>query len=358
MDSLFLTTGPKTNKFEKEFADFLKVKYSLGVTSCTSALFLVLKAWGLSKGDKVLVPAMTFIATANAVLQTGADVVFCDVDPATGLIDLNLINELISNQPSIKVIIPVHLYGQMVDVTLLKKIINNRDIKILEDAAHCVEGEINGIKPGQIGDAAAFSFYATKNITSGEGGAVATNDEILFEKIKILRLHGMSKSAIDRHTYYQHWDMEQMGFKANMNDIQASMLIPQLKKIETNRLRREKVASIYESEFIINKIRFPKTNIGIKNAYHLFTIWVGSNLRDTVLDELQKRGIGVAVNYRAVHLRKFYKENFNYKEGDYPNAEKIGNETISIPMYPKLTVNEIEYIVTNLIEIKKLLKFQ
>jgi dTDP-4-amino-4,6-dideoxygalactose transaminase len=352
LDSIFLTTGPKTKQFEQDFSEYLDVKNAVGVYSCTSGLFLILKSLGIGKGDQVIVPAMTFIATANSVVHTGADVIFCDVDAKTALLDLNMLEDLLKKHSAVKAVIPVHLYGQMVDMINLKRICDKYSIKIIEDCAHCIEGEKDSVRPGQLGDAAAFSFYATKNLTCGEGGAVVTNDQALADKIKVIRLHGMSKSAADRFVRFQHWDMEELGYKANMFDIQAALLIPQLKKINEFWQRREAIARKYEDAFIKNGIGFPQTLKGVKNARHLFTIWVNPLKRDKMILSLLDKGIGVTVNYRPVHLNKFYMDFYGCNEGDHPNAEKIGRSTISIPLYPKLTDEEIEYVIGSIIDLK------
>lgn len=349
LDSYFLTSGPKTKQFEEEFAYYMKSKFCIGLSSCTQGLFLVLKAMGITAKDKIIVPAMTFIATSNAVLHAGGQVVFCDVDPKTALIDLNKIEDILKKDKDVRGIIPVHLYGQMVDMHSLSQLAEKYSVKIIEDCAHCVEGERDNVKPGQLSYAAVFSFYATKNIACGEGGAVVTNDANLADRLKIIRLHGMSKSAIDRHVHYQHWDMEELGYKANMFDIQAALLLPQMKKIDNQLSIREKLAKKYENAFLTEGIEFPICLPGIRHARHLFTIWVNPTKRDIFLEFIQNKGIGIAVNYRAVHLRSFYRENFGYKKGDFPVAEMIGDRTLTLPLYPKLTDEEVEYIIKQVI---------
>ena len=349
LDSLFLTTGPKTKQFEAEFARFLGVAHGVGVTSCTAGLFLPLAAWNIGSGDKVIVPAMTFIATANVVLHAGAEVVFCDVEPDTGLMDLNQVEEVLKTTPNVKAIIPVHLYGQMVDMRAFKQLADKYGVKILEDCAHCIEGERDGVKPGQLGDAAAFSFYATKNLACGEGGAVLTNDANLAEMLRIIRQHGMSKSAADRHVHYQHWDMEVLGYKANMFDLEAALLLPQMPKIKERWQRREAIAQRYEQAFTQAGVDFPKTLPNVKHARHLFTIWAQDGKRDEVLSYLQNQGIGVVVNYRSVPLRAYYKQRYGFKTGDFPVAERIGERTLSLPLYPKLADAEVEYVIAQVI---------
>ncbi|MEW6572534.1 MAG: DegT/DnrJ/EryC1/StrS family aminotransferase [Bacillota bacterium] len=342
LNSIFLTTGPRVAEFEQKFASYLDAAYAVTTSSWTTGAFLTLKAWGIGPGDEVIVPAMTFIATANIVLHCGAVPVFVDVEPETGLIDVNLTERLIT--PKTKAVIPVHLYGQMADMIKLRSLADSYNLRILEDSAHCIEGERDGVKPGALGDAAAFSFYATKNITCGEGGAVVTNDADLAEKLKALRIHGMSKSAADRYTSaFRHWDMEILGYKANLTDFQAALLLNQLATIEEKWKRKELICRRYEEAFSEAGIAFPKVLPGSKSARHLMTVWVRN--RDRVLTELQEMGIGVAVNFRAVHLMKYYRETFGYARGNYPVAEQIGDSTISLPLYPKLQEQEIDYVI-------------
>ncbi len=349
LQNIFITTGPKTRLFEKEFAAYLGAKHCIGVTSWTIGAFLVLKAWGIGPGDEVIVPAMTFIATPNVILHCGATPVFVDSERSTGNIDVNKIEEKIS--PRTKAIIPVHLYGQMADMTAIRTLAQKHGLRVLEDAAHCIEGTRNGHRPGHLSEAACFSFYATKNITCGEGGAIVTNDDELAEKLHLLRFHGMSKSAANRYYQtYQHWDMEILGYKANMTDIQASLLVPQLERIEETWKRKNEICRRYEEAFRAERIEFPVSLTDSKPARHLFTVWAPRGKRDSILVALQEKGIGVAVNFRAVHLLSFFRKHFGLKSGDFPVAEEIGDRTISIPMYPKLSHEEIEYILDTVIK--------
>jgi dTDP-4-amino-4,6-dideoxygalactose transaminase len=350
LDGIFLTTGPRTKQFEEQFAAYLGVRHGVGLSTCTAALFLTLKAWGIGKGDKVIVPAMTFIASSNVVLHAGGEVAFCDVEPETGLLDLNLVEDILRREPKVRAIIPVHLYGQMVDMKRLRGIADRHGVRILEDSAHCVEGIRDGVRPGQLGDAAAFSFYATKNLTSGEGGAAVTNDDALAERLKVIRLHGMSKSAADRYQFYQHWDMTEPGYKENMFELQAALLLTQLPRLEGFWQKREAIARRYETAFAAAGVEFPKTLPGVKNARHLFTIWAPGGRRDEILAWLQQQGIGVVVNYRAVHLREFYQRAMGCREGDFPVAEEIGRRTISLPLYPGLRPEEVDYVIEKTIQ--------
>jgi dTDP-4-amino-4,6-dideoxygalactose transaminase len=345
LHSTFLTTGPRTAQFEKNFSEYLGNKYTIGLSSCTAGLFLALKALNVGPGHEVITTPMTFIATANAILHTGATPVFVDVEPATGNIDADKIEQAIT--PKTRAIVPVHLYGHMCDMNRIQDIAKKHRLYVIEDSAHCIEGEREGVRPGHLSEAAVFSFYATKNITSGEGGAICTNDASLYENLLKYRLHGMTKSAIDRYSRtYQHWDMELLGYKGNMNDIQASLLLPQLDRIEEILRRKEDICKRYESAFReLQSVDFPGVLPATKHARHLFTIWVNPNNRDEILTQLQEAQIGIAVNFRAIHLLTYYTQTYGFTRGDFPVAERIGDSTISLPMYAKMTDEDVEYVI-------------
>jgi len=345
LNSLFLTTGEVANQFEDTFSRYLGCRHTVGVTSCTAALHLSLLACGIGPGDEVITTPMTFIATANAVLYTGAKPVFVDVEPETGNIKADLIEDAATSRT--KAILPVHLYGQMCDMRKIREIADKHHLTVIEDAAHAIEASRDGIRPGQLCDAACFSFYATKNITSGEGGAISTNSEEIAEKLKKLRLHGMSKGAAERYSKrYEHWDMEMLGWKYNMSNIQAALLLNQLENIEKRWHRREQICQMYEEAFKEDSgVTCLKVLPNSKSARHVFTILVPPPKRDSILGQLQERGIGVAVNFRAIHLLTFYRQTFGYKRGMYPIAEKIGDSTITLPLYPKLSNEEVQYVI-------------
>ena len=345
MNSLFLTTGETVAEFESKFSRYVGCRYAVGVTSCTAAMQLSLLALGIGPGDEVITTPMTFIASTNAVLHAGATPVFVDVDRETGNIDAGLIEGAITGKT--RAILPVHLYGQLCDMKRIKGIADKHHLAIIEDAAHAVEAVRDGVKPGCLSDAACFSFYATKNITSGEGGAVSTNSEDIADTLKKLRLHGMSKGAADRYSKrYEHYDMELLGWKYNMDNIQAALLLNQIDNIERNLATREEICKTYEQAFDgVPGVTCMKVLPGSRSARHLFTILVPPDKRDTVLGRLQDRGIGVAVNFRAVHLMSYYRQHYGYKRGTFPVAEEIGDSTITLPLYPKLTAEEISYVI-------------
>jgi dTDP-4-amino-4,6-dideoxygalactose transaminase len=341
---VMLTTGAEVKAFEERFAAYLGLPHAVGLTSCTAALHLALLACGVGAGDEVITTPMTFIATSNAALYVGARPVFVDVDPVTALMDPALIEAAITSKT--RAIIPVHLYGQMCDMRAIRAIADRHGLKVIEDCAHAIESARDGVRPGQLGDAACFSFYATKNITSGEGGAVATRHADVAGRVRLLRQHGMSASAEDRHTQaYRHWDMEALGWKYNMTNLDAAMLQGQLDRIETLWAKREQVSRAYEQRFDVQGVAYPKVAAGAKSARHLFTIWVDPAGRDQVLQGLQQEGVGVAVNYRAVHLLTYYAKTFGFTRGAFPHAERIGDSTVTLPLYPRLTDAEIAYVV-------------
>ena len=345
LESLFLSTGAVVRDFEDQFAAYLGAPHVVGLTSCTAALHLALLAHDIGPGDEVITTPMTFVATANAILHTGARPVFVDVEPETGNLDAARVEAAIT--PRTRAILPVHLYGQMCDMRALRDIADRRGLVVVEDAAHALEAERDGVRPGQLAEAACFSFYATKSITSGEGGAVSTASATVAEQIRKLRLHGMDLSAGDRYTKrFQHWDLEYCGWKYNMDNIQAALLIPQIGRIEERWQRREAISRRYEAAFSnVPGLAFPKVVTGSKSARHLFTIWVTPERRDDILWALQDKHIGVAVNYRAIHLLRYYRATFGAREGAFPIAEAIGQRTISLPLYSMLTDAEVEQVI-------------
>lgn len=341
LKTIFLTNHKKVEEFENRFADYLGVKYAIALNSCSSSLLLSLKLLGITAGDEVITTPLTFVATVNAILNIGATPAFVDVDPETGLIQEEQIKNHISKRT--KAIIPVHLYGNMCDMKKINIVASHNNLKVIEDSAHCIEGIRDNVRPGYLSDAACFSFYATKNITSGEGGAVVTNNEHLANMLKIVRNQGMDKDASRRYTdEFKHWDVNILGFKYNMSDIQASLLIPQLKKIDYFWKIREEFCSIYEYEFTKSGINFIKVPKNTKSARHLFVILVKN--RDKILNFLKENGIGVAVNYRVISDLTYYKK-IGYLSQDYPNAKFIGDSCISLPLYPKLKRKELKFII-------------
>ncbi|MFA9562203.1 MAG: DegT/DnrJ/EryC1/StrS family aminotransferase [Nitrospirota bacterium] len=343
-----LTTGETVERFEHRFAEYLGRRHALAVSSCTGALHLSLVALGIGRGDEVITTPMTFVATATAILEAGAKPVFVDVKPETGNMDVSRIEPAITAQT--KAIVPVHLYGQMCDMRAIRKLADTYGLYVIEDAAHCVEGSREGVRPGDLGDTACFSFYATKSLSCGEGGALVTDNDALAGKLRLLSLHGMSKTAADRHREgYRHWDMEILGWKYNMSNIQAAFLLPQMERIEMNWKKRDALARRYESLLEGEPhITFPQTLQSVRHARHLFPIWVNEKHRDNVISGLQAKGIGVVVNYRAIHLLTYFRKEFGFQSGEFPVAEHIGNSTISLPFYPTMPEEHVAIVVDTL----------
>ena len=351
LKSIFLSTGETVAEFEEKFAKYLGCEHVVGVTSCTAALHLSLLNYGIGPGDEVITTPMTFIATATAIIFTGAKPVFVDVEPETGNLDANLIEKAITKKT--KAILPVHLYGQMVDMKKMREIADRHHLYLIEDAAHTIEAARDGIRVGQLGDIACFSFYPTKSITSGEGGALSVHDAGTAERLKMLRNHGMSKGASERYTKrYEHWDMELLGWKYNMFNIQAALLLNQLENIDSYWQRRDEISRRYENAFRnLPDVTCLKIMPNSKSARLIFTILVPPPRRDEFLLRLQEKDIGVAVNFRAIHLLKYFSSTYGYHKGAFPVAERIGDSTLTLPLYPRLTDDEVEYIINTVREI-------
>jgi dTDP-4-amino-4,6-dideoxygalactose transaminase len=343
LNSLFLTTGKKVDEFESSLANYSKNNYAVGLTSCTAALHLSLLAAGVGKEDEVITTPMSFVATANSICMAGAKPVFVDVEEDTGNINADLIEKAITKKT--KAILPVHLYGQMVDMKRLSSIAHKYNIPIIEDSAHALEAKRDGIRPGQKSFGSCLSFYATKSITSAEGGAFTTNNKNSADLVRKLRSHGITSELAQRvRTGLKTYDVDVLGWKYNMDNLQAGLLLHQVKNINKQRDLREKIAQKYRRAFSKLNIRIPKEYPGI-HGRHIFPIWVDPSKRDRILNFLNKNGVGAVINYPAIHLFSFYRKNFGMREKMFPNAEKIAKSEISLPLYSKLKDKEIDYII-------------
>jgi UDP-4-amino-4-deoxy-L-arabinose-oxoglutarate aminotransferase len=351
LETPFLTSGPIGKEVEAQLCEYFDVKHSKLVNSWTNGAVATLLALDIGPGDEVIVPAMTFIATANVVEIVGAKPVFVDCDPDTLLITPELVKAAITKNT--KAVIPVHMYGQMCDVKAIKDVLpKNQKISIIEDCAHTFEAKFNGDRPGKYSDAAIFSFYATKNVTCGEGGAITTNDSKLFERIQQSILHGMSAGAADRFKtgQYKHWGMDHLGTKANLPDLLACFLPDQIRTIDERLRKREEISRFYEKSLSGTKIGFPKIVDGITHSRHLFPIYVGGEVRDQSLSLLGEAGIGVTVNYRDVPSMSYYRKKYNHKLGDFKISENWGSGTLTIPLYPDISEAEQGFVMDFLIE--------
>ena len=344
-DSPILTSGAQCKAVEAQIQEYFSVSYAKMVNSWTNGAVAALLALDIGPGDEVIVPAQTFIASSNVVELVGAKPIFVDVDPDTLLITSEFIEPAISKNT--KAIIPVHMYGQMCDMKEMSNLAKKYDLAIIEDCAHAFEAKLNDERPGKYSDFAIFSFYATKNVTCGEGGAVITNNEKLYNKLIQTVLHGMSAGAADRFQkgQYRHWGMERLGTKANLPDILAALLPPQIKTIDERLPVREKIAKTYEEFFTGTQVVIPKVNQGVVHSRHLFPIKVASEFRDQVLFMLGEAQIGTTVNYRAVPTLDFYKNKYGFRAGQFPNSETWGDGTLSLPLFPGMSELEQNYVI-------------
>lgn len=350
LKSGWIGTGPKVNEFEKEFADYAGAKFAAAVSSCTAGLHLCVLALGIDKDSEVIVPTMTFAATANAVIHAGARPVFVDVDPVTMLIDPEDIRRKITKKT--RAIIPVHFAGRPCDMDEIYKIADEHNLFIIHDNAHAIESEYRGTKLGTLRDIAAYSFYVTKNLTTAEGGMVTTNNEEIAAKIKMYALHGLTKDAWKRFSDdgYKHYQIVYPGFKYNMTDIQASLGLSQFRKIEKYYQRRTELWKFYKDELKGLPLILPaEPDPDTRHGFHLFILLLDikntSLTRDQVINRLHNLKIGTGVHYIALHLHPYYQQAYGYSAGDFPNAEYISERTFSIPFSANLTDEDARDVV-------------
>ena len=355
IDSLrkgWLGTGPKVARFEQAFATFKGVGRDqvVALSSCTAALHLSLVAAGIGPGDEVITSALTFCATVNAIIHAGATPVLADVDPLTQNIDPADVERRIT--PRTRALLPVHFAGRPCDMQALMALAGRHGLVVIEDCAHALEAELGGHKAGCFGDFACFSFYATKNVTTGEGGMVLARRPADAARIKLLSLHGMTADAWQRFgdSGYRHYQVVEAGFKCNMMDLQAAIGIHQLARVEDSWLRRQALWRAYQEALAGLPVARPADPpAGMRHAHHLFTVQVqaeGSGPdRDTVLMGMTARGIGVGVHYLSVAEHPYYQQRLGYKPEDTPHATRIGRQTVSLPISPKLTEHEVERVI-------------
>lgn len=353
VDSLksgWLGTGPKVKKFEEDFGKYKGVKHALALNSCTAALHLAMRAIGIRSGDEVIVPTMTFAATANAVIHAGGKPILVDCGRDTMNLDPKDLEKKIT--PRTKAVIPVHFAGRPCNMEAIMAIAKKHNLKVIEDCAHAIETEYRGKKAGTFGDIGCFSFYVTKNIVTGEGGMAITNNEDYANQIKVLALHGMTKDAWKRFSDegYKHYQVVDSGHKYNMMDIQAAIGIHQLRRIDDYWRRRQAIWHIYNEALRDLPVFLPaEPEENTRHAYHLYTLLLDLDKlkisRDQFLDEMTKRNLGVGVHYIALHLHPFYQKEFGYQEGDFPNAEWVSERTVSLPLSPKLTNADVNDVI-------------
>ena len=351
LQSGWLTTGKETRAFESEFSRYTKASYSIGVNSCTAGMHLSLVSMGVGKGDIVLTSPFTFASTANVILHSGADVRFVDINEEDFTIDLQKLEGKIT--PRVKAVIPVHYAGSVCDLTAITKMRKKYGVKVVQDAAHAVEAKWKGKHISQYGDTACYSFYATKNITTGEGGMVTTGNKALAEKIRIMSLHGLSRNAWNRYekkgsAFYR---VLYPGFKYNMFDVQSAIGRAQLKKIRMLYKKRKAIDALYRKLLIdVDGIRFQNVPSEATPAYHLFVVDLNTKQsrikRDVLIDLFHKNNIGHSVHFMSLHMHPYYKDRYRFKENSFPVAARLSKEIISLPFFPELKEKDVRRVVT------------
>jgi len=347
----WLTTGPQVKNFEKDLQEFTKIENIVAVSSCTAALHLALAAKNFNKGTKFIVPTYTFVASVEVGEYLGMQPILVDSMPENFNLDLDQVEFLLKKDDEIKVIIPVHFAGELVDREHLNYLAKKYNIFILEDAAHSLES-ISSSKSHSRDSAVAFSFYANKNITTGgEGGAIATFNKKLSDKIRQLSLHGMSKDGWRRFKFGSKWkyDVSDLGYKYNMTDISASFGINQLDKINEWKAKRLKIVSEYSNGLKnCDGLICPRVDID-NHAWHLYIIQTLPNKwnisRDELIFKLNELGVGTSVHYIPVHMHSYYQKKYGFKDSDFPNAKLYSQTVISLPLYPILKIKEVKYII-------------
>ncbi|MCX5778221.1 MAG: DegT/DnrJ/EryC1/StrS family aminotransferase [Elusimicrobia bacterium] len=359
VDSLasgWIGTGPKVHLFEEKFKEYKNTKFAMALNSCTAALHLSMLAIGIQPGDEVLVPTMTFAATANAVIHAGGTPVFVDCKKDSMNIDPKDIIRKITSKT--KAIVPVHFAGRPCNMKEIVRIAQEHTLRIVEDCAHAVEAEYHGKKAGTIGDVGRFSFYATKNIVTGEGGMAITNNEEYANRIKVLGHHGMSKDAGKRFSDsgYKHYNVVCAGYKFNMMDMQAAIGIHQLGRIDKYWERRQSIWNHYNESFKDLPVFIPaEIETDTRHSYHLYTLLLNIDklkiTRDEFMEQMTKRNIGIGVHYIALHLHPYYQKTYGCRRGDFPNAEWISERTVSLPLSPGLTDIDVDDVVRTVKEV-------
>lgn len=345
--------GPRTVQFERDFAEYVGAKHAIAVNSCTAALHLALIAAEVGPGDEVITTPLTFAATANVVVHLGATPIFADIDRRTQNIDPASVAAKIT--PRTKAILPVHMLGRPADMDALLALAAQHNLAIVEDAAHAVETVYRGRHVGTIGRFTAFSFYANKNVTTAEGGMLTTDDDTAADRIRTLRLHGISKDAWKRYSAegFSPYEVLEPGYKYNMLDLTAALGLGQLRRVEENWRIRERIVALYNEGLAeIPELSIPALEPlgpGDRHAWHLYPILLDIDRltidRNGFIDALKDLNIGSGIHYTALHLQGYYRERFGYRPGDLPEAEYVSERTISLPLSPAMTEQDVDDVI-------------
>jgi dTDP-4-amino-4,6-dideoxygalactose transaminase len=359
LESGWLTTSEKCLEFEKRFAVKIGVKYACAVNSATAALHLAVEALGVKHGDRVFVPTMTFTASAEVIRYLGAEPHFLDVEYGTNLVTPAILEEAARRHPGTKALLLVHYGGQACDMEGILDVCRRHGLKVIEDAAHAFPTRYKEKMIGSFGDVTCFSFYANKTITTGEGGMLLTNEEAVFNRVKVMRLHGINRDIWDRFTAQKadwEYDIVAPGFKYNLSDVAAAIGLAQLERAEEFRNGRERCARYYFNELNdMACLDLPLIHCTMSDhSWHLFPLILKTDAmveRNRFIRLMSERGIGLSVHYKPLHRMTYYKERYQLRPQDFPNAERVWQGNFSLPIYPSLTCNELGYICQSIREI-------
>ncbi|MBX3441594.1 MAG: DegT/DnrJ/EryC1/StrS family aminotransferase [Planctomyces sp.] len=352
----WLTTGPKVRKLEQQFAEYVGAEFAIAVNSCTAALHLALEAIGVGPGDEVLVPTLTFASTGETVMHLGATPVLVDCCADTLCIDSDQIESRITERT--RAILPVHYAGHPCDMDQIQEIARRRGLHVIEDAAHAIPAEYDGRRVGAISELTCFSFYANKTITTGEGGMVTTNDRQLADRVRLMSMHGISKDAWKRFSAEGSWYYEILapGYKYNLTDLAAAIGLHQLEKSGQFHQRRAEIARAYDAAFAdLPELKLPTTRPEVGHAWHLYVIQVDVDRltlnRNEFIQAINAAGVGTSVHYLPLHMHPLYRERLGYAPEQLPVAQSVFDRIISLPIYPTMTAEEIDYVAATIRQI-------
>ena len=371
LDSDWITTGPRCRVFEGAFKEYVGSEEAVALSSCTAALHLALSALDVGPGDAVLTTPFTFAASANVVVHHGAEPVFIDILPDTYNLDPAKLQEFIEENcdwdsgtlaprirrtgKRVRAIIAVHYGGHPCDMNAINELARKNGLAVIEDAAHALGATYQGRNVGTLGDMACFSFYPTKNITTGEGGMLTTNDSDYAQRVRVLSLHGISRDAWKRYGREGSWqyDVEEAGFKYNMTDLAAALGVHQLRKLQLFIERRTELSAQYNEALADLPLKLPTTLPDSQSAWHLYPVQLLSKsiTRDELIAELSRRKIGTSVHFIPLHLMSYYQSTYGYKKGDFPVAEEVFERIVSLPFFPRMRNEDLERVVRHLRDI-------